>query len=154
MNSRGVCLVIEDDRDIRGLISVIPTRAGFELHAVASGAEGVTAAGDLHPVLVTLDLGLPDIDGHEVAHRIREVSGAPMLFITARAEPDDEMAGMASGAAAYLTKPFRPKQLRELADLLCPAERAVSQGTEPKAPSLGAWWPKPHFKLRLNRQRS
>ncbi|WP_104061331.1 response regulator transcription factor [Arthrobacter sp. 4R501] len=122
MKSRGVVLVIEDDQDIRSLICVILTQMGFDVHAVASGAEGLAAARTLHPVLVTLDLGLPDIDGHEVAHRIRDLSEAPMLFVTAHAEPDDEMASMASGAAAYLTKPFRPKQLMELADMLCPAE--------------------------------
>jgi two-component system OmpR family response regulator len=130
MKSRGVCLVIEDDPDIRGLVSVILTRAGFDVQAAATGAEGIAAAGNLHPALVTLDLGLPDIDGHEVARRVRERSDAPMLFITARAEPYDEMAGMASRASGYLTKPFRPKQLNELIDLLCPAESAKAVNTE------------------------
>ncbi len=121
MKSRGVCLVIEDDQDIRSLICVILTQTGFDVNAVASGAEGLAAAGTLHPVLVTLDLGLPDIDGHEVAHRFRDLSEAPMLFITAHAEPDDEMAGMASGAAAYLTKPFRLRELQDLVHTLAPA---------------------------------
>lgn len=125
MSSRGVCLVIEDDWDIRDLISAILTRAGFEVHAVASGAEGVVAAGDLDPVLVTLDIGLPDMSGHEVALQIRKVSNAPLLFLTGRAGPDDEIAGMASGAAAYLTKPFRLQQLRDTADQLCPVNRAL-----------------------------
>ncbi|WP_426997733.1 response regulator transcription factor [Pseudarthrobacter sp. N5] len=132
MSSRGVCLVIEDDQDIRGLISIILTQTGFDVHAVATGAEGVEAAGSLNPALVTLDLGLPDLDGHEVARRIRPLTDAPMLFITARAERDDEIAGMASGAAAYLTKPFRPKQLRKIADLLCPAERSMSLNSKPQ----------------------
>ena len=125
VSSRGVCLVIEDDWDIRDLISAILTRAGFEVHAVASGAEGVVAAGDLDPVLVTLDIGLPDMSGHEVALQIRKVSNAPLLFLTGRAGPDDEIAGMASGAAAYLTKPFRLQQLRDTADQLCPVNRAL-----------------------------
>ena len=125
MSSRGVCLVIEDDWDIRDLISAILTRAGFEVHAVASGAEGVVAAGDLDPVLVTLDIGLPDMSGHEVALQIRKVSNAPLLFLTGRAGPDDEIAGMVSGAAAYLTKPFRLQQLRDTADQLCPVNRAL-----------------------------
>lgn len=134
MSSRGVCLVIEDDGDIRGLISVILTQAGFEVHAVALGAEGVAAAADLSPVLVTVDIGLPDINGYAVARQIREVSAAPLLFLTARAKSDDEMASMASGAAAYLAKPFRPRRLRELADQLCPIEPAVLQGTESTGP--------------------
>ena len=87
MSSRGVCLVIEDDWDIRDLISAILTRAGFEVHAVASGAEGVVVAGDLDPVLVTLDIGLPDMSGHEVALQIRKVSNAPLLFLTGQGRP-------------------------------------------------------------------
>lgn len=132
MNSLGVCLVIEDDHDIRGLISVVLAAAGFDVHTAGTGAEGIEAAGNLAPVLVTLDLGLPDLDGHEVARLIREITGAPMLYITARAEPEDEMTGMASGAAAYLPKPFRPQQLRDIADRICPAEPVMSRTTEPK----------------------
>ena len=70
---------------------------------------------------MTVDLNLPDMDGLDVARHIRARSQAPMLFITARSEVDDEMAGMASGAAAYLTKPFRIRQLIEVVDQLCPA---------------------------------
>ncbi|WP_251045520.1 response regulator [Arthrobacter sp. ISL-5] len=65
-------------------------------------------------------LNLPDMDGLDVARHIRARSEAPMLFITARAEVDDEMAGMASGAAAYLTKPFHTRQLTEVVNRLCP----------------------------------
>lgn len=132
MSSRGICLVIEDDRDIRGLIDIILTQAGFEVQAVASGAEGIAAARDLDPVLVALDLGLPDIDGHEVARQIRKASKVPLLFLTGRASPGDEIDGMASGA--YLTKPFRPQELRKFADMLCPVDRPVCQGTDPKVP--------------------
>jgi DNA-binding response OmpR family regulator len=93
----------------------------FDVHAVANGAEGVAAAWEHDPVLVTVDLNLPDMDGLDVARHIRARSQAPMLFITARAEADDELTGMASGAAAYLTKPFRPRQLTDVVNHLCPA---------------------------------
>ena len=112
---------MEDDRDIRGLITVILSRAGFEVQVVSTGAEAIAAAGDPAIALVTLDLGLPDMDGHVVARAIRELSKAPLLFLTARSENDDLLAGMASGAAAYLTKPFRPIELRDLALQLSPA---------------------------------
>lgn len=121
LGSRGLCLVIEDDQDIQGLLTLILTRLGFDVHAVGNGAEGVAAAWEHHPVLVTVDLNLPDMDGLDVARHIRARSQAPMLFVTARAEVDDEMAGMASGAGSYLTKPFRPRQLTELVNQLCPA---------------------------------
>lgn len=120
MGKRRICLVIEDNDDIRGLIGMVLARAGFEVRSVATGAEGIAAAADPAVSLVTLDLGLPDMDGHVVARAVRALSSAPLLFITARAEDDDLLAGMASGAAAYLTKPFRAQELRDVANHLCP----------------------------------
>lgn len=114
-----VCLVVEDNADIRGLITLVLTRAGFEVRAVSTGAEGIAAAADPAVSLITLDLGLPDMDGHVVARAIRALSTAPLLFLSARSDSDDVLAGMASGAAAYLTKPFRPRELQELAEELC-----------------------------------
>ncbi|MFC9351522.1 response regulator transcription factor [Arthrobacter sp. NPDC057013] len=101
---------------------------GFAVHAVGKGVEGVAAAWEHHPDLITVDLNLPDIDGLDVAGYIRARSEAPMLFITARAELEDEMAGMASGAAAYLTKPFHPRQLTEAVNQLCPAGPLSAHG--------------------------
>ncbi|TLM82730.1 response regulator transcription factor [Pseudarthrobacter sp. NamE2] len=121
MEKKSVCLVVEDDKDIRGLITVVLSRAGFDVQAVSTGAEAIAAAADPAITLVTLDLGLPDMDGHVVARAIRPLSKAPLLFLTARSEDDDLLAGMASGAAAYLTKPFHPKDLRDLATNLSPA---------------------------------
>ncbi|WP_375134912.1 response regulator transcription factor [Arthrobacter sp. HMWF013] len=99
------------------------TRAGFEVRAVPTGAEGIAAAADPAVSLITLDMGLPDMDGHVVARAVRALNNAPLLFLSARAEDDDVLAGMASGAAAYLTKPFRPKELAEAASRLCPVPR-------------------------------
>jgi len=120
MENRRICLVIEDNDDIRGLIGMVLRRAGFEVRSAATGAEGIAAAADPAVSLVTLDLGLPDMDGHVVARAVRALRSAPLLFITARAEDDDLLAGMASGAAAYLTKPFRAQELRDVANHLCP----------------------------------
>jgi two-component system OmpR family response regulator len=120
MEQQRTCLVVEDNDDIRGLISVVLSRAGFDVKAVGTGAEGIAAAADPAIALVTLDLGLPDMDGHVVARAIRAMSSAPLLFLTARSESDDVLAGMASGAAAYLTKPFHARELKALAEQLCP----------------------------------
>ncbi|MBT2584777.1 response regulator transcription factor [Arthrobacter sp. ISL-95] len=125
MSSQRVCVVIEDDADIRDLIDLILTDAGFEVHAVESGTEGIIAVDRLKPSLITLDLGLPDMDGREAARLIAAMSHAPILMITAFAERDDELHGIASGAKAYLIKPFRPRQLRELALRLSPLELAA-----------------------------
>lgn len=117
MEEQQVCLVIEDDSDIRGLITAVLTRAGFKVLAVGSGADGKAAAAAAGATLslITLDLGLPDIDGRDLSLELRKLSPAPLLFLTARAEDDDVLAGLAAGAAAYLTKPFLPSTLRETA---------------------------------------
>lgn len=134
MEQQRSCLVVEDNDDIRGLISVVLSRAGFVVKAVGTGAEGIAAAADPAIVLVTLDLGLPDMDGHVVARAIRARTSAPLLFLTARSESDDVLAGMASGAAAYLTKPFHPRELKALAEQLCPVP--VVQEPRIAGPSL------------------
>lgn len=125
MNRGRVCLVVEDDEDIRSLIGTVLTRAGFEVRAVRTGAEGIAAAADPAVSLITLDMGLPDMDGHVVARAIGALNNAPIVFLTARAEKDDVLAGKASGAAAYLTKPFRPKELALVAGELCPVPSTV-----------------------------
>jgi DNA-binding response OmpR family regulator len=116
-----MCLVIEDDEDIASLISFILSKGGFDVHVAGTGAAGLEAAAMLNPALVTLDLGLPDIDGLHVAQGLREISAAPILMLTARAQLGDEMDGLSAGASAYLIKPFRPRELMILADRLCPA---------------------------------
>jgi DNA-binding response OmpR family regulator len=144
MNSRS-CLVIEDDQDIRDLLSAILTGMGFTVHAEATGTAGLRAAETLDLDLITLDLGLPDLNGLDVARHLRTLSEAPILMITAWAEPTDELNGVASGADAYLTKPFRPHLLRELVRRLCPPEphlpptarikdTAKSSSTRPASP--------------------
>ena len=120
MNSRGICLIIEDDPDTRSLLCLIFSREGFEVHAEATGAASLLAAERPDLALIALDLGLPDLNGHDVARRIRKLSDAPLLIINAWTEPGDELDGMAAGAAAYLAKPFRTAQLRALVHKLCP----------------------------------
>ena len=119
--SRGICLVIEDDEDIASLVSFVLSNGGFEVHVARTGADGLESAALLNPALITLDLGLPDIDGLHVAQGLRDMTAAPILMLTARARLSDEMDGMSAGASAHLVKPFRPRELRILADRLCPA---------------------------------
>ncbi|WP_181365291.1 response regulator transcription factor [Arthrobacter sp. HMWF013] len=112
MSEARVGLVIEDDQDIRELVRTVLTQAGFEVTVASSGHEGVLAAKTLNPDVITLDLGLPDIDGFEVSRQIREFSDAYIVMLTARADELDTLIGLESGADDYLTKPFRPRELR------------------------------------------
>ncbi|WP_154605128.1 response regulator transcription factor [Arthrobacter sp. AQ5-05] len=112
MDNPRVAVIIEDDEDIRELISVILNQSGFDVHTAKNGAQGVEAVRATKPAIVTLDLGLPDIDGFEVARRIRLFSDAYIIMLTGRADEMDTLLGLETGADDYLTKPFRPRELR------------------------------------------
>jgi len=110
--STRVAVVIEDDADIRNLLQAILGQAGFTTHAAASGAEGIEAIQEHQPILTTLDISLPGIDGFEVARRIRSFSTTYIIMLSARDEEIDTLMGLDAGADDYLTKPFRPRELR------------------------------------------
>ncbi|TLM84170.1 response regulator transcription factor [Pseudarthrobacter sp. NamE5] len=123
-------LVIEDDHDIRELVRTVLSQAGFDVSVASSGAEGVLAAKNINPDVITLDLGLPDIDGFEVSRQIREFSDAYIVMLTARTEELDTLIGLESGADDYLTKPFRPRELRARIAAMMRRPRSVSDPTE------------------------
>lgn len=119
--SRGAVLVIENDEDIAGLITMILTREGFDVCAVGTGAAALRIAPELNPVLVTLEAVLPDTDGLNILRELRKVTRAPLLMVTGRASSTDELNALSAGASFYLTKPFRINDLRSAANDLCPA---------------------------------
>jgi DNA-binding response OmpR family regulator len=105
-------VVIEDDADVRNLLMAILHEAGFTCTAAATGIEGINAVREHHPILTTLDVSLPGIDGFEVARRIRAFSNTYVIMLSARDEEIDTLMGLDAGADDYLTKPFRPRELR------------------------------------------
>ncbi len=111
-SSGRVAVVIEDDADIRNLLTAILTQAGFTCHASSTGAEGIEAVRHHQPIVTTLDISLPGIDGFEVARRIRAFSSTYIIMLSARDEEIDTLMGLDAGADDYLTKPFRPRELR------------------------------------------
>jgi two-component system, OmpR family, response regulator len=112
MSEQRTAVIVEDDLDIRELISTVLSSSGFTVHTASSGMEGVAAIKRHNPDVVTLDLGLPDIDGFEVARQVRRFSDTYIIMLTARAEELDTLLGLETGADDYLTKPFRPRELR------------------------------------------
>ncbi|MDP9801328.1 DNA-binding response OmpR family regulator [Arcanobacterium wilhelmae] len=123
-------VLVEDDAAISGPLVRALTREGYEVVAASSGAEGIAATAA--PVdLVILDLGLPDMDGLDVARRIRHAGLAvPILILTARTEEIDMVVGLDAGADDYVTKPFR------LAELLARV-RALLRRASPSENSVG-----------------
>jgi len=99
-------LLIEDEPDIAFGIRTVLERSGFTVTAPAKGRGGLRAFNRQHPDIVVLDVGLPEMDGWTVLERIREMSEAPVLMLTARGQEADKVRGLRAGADDYLTKPF------------------------------------------------
>jgi DNA-binding response OmpR family regulator len=106
-------LVVEDDREIRGLLRRYLERAGYAVHSTGSGAEAIRLLGAGGVQLVVLDLGLPDVDGLEVlaAARDKAVTEVPVVVLTARSTVEERVRGLRQGADDYVVKPFSPTEL-------------------------------------------
>jgi two-component system, OmpR family, response regulator MprA len=107
----GRILVVEDDEAIADAVRRALRQAGHEVRTAADGVAALEAADEFVPDLVVLDLGLPRLDGVEVAQRLRAESDVPILIPTARAETEDRVTGLDSGADDYLVKPFDLSEL-------------------------------------------
>lgn len=105
-------LVVEDDEDIRALIEFTLSTQGFEVVAVESGLAGVEAVREVEPDLITLDIGLPGIDGIEACRRIRQISDAYVVMITSRDDEIDRLLGLETGADDFISKPFSARELK------------------------------------------
>lgn len=105
-------MVVEDDVDIRELIVFSLESQGFVVTEVGDGREAVDRARADDPDLITLDLGLPGLDGVEVCRRIREFSDCYLMMVTARDEEVDRLIGLETGADDFLAKPFSPRELK------------------------------------------
>lgn len=128
-------MVIEDDADIRFLLEVTLGQAGFTVTTAPTGQAGVDAVRELQPVITTLDISLPDFDGFEVARRIRAFSDTYILMLTGRADEIDTLLGLEAGADDYVTKPFRPREIRARIEALLRRPRAVAGEPAPAAPA-------------------
>ena len=126
MVERGVAVVVEDDDDIRTSLKEVLQQSGFAVFETSSGSEGVKAVREHNPVVVTMDLGLPDFDGIEASRRIRTFSDAYLIIVTGRAEEGDALMGFEAGADDYLTKPFRPRELRARIAAMLRRPRSIS----------------------------
>ncbi|MEH3088620.1 MAG: response regulator transcription factor [Microbacterium arborescens] len=105
-------VVVEDQADIRSLLTAILESSGFEVHGAENGLDAVETIRSVAPDVTTLDVNIPGIDGFEVARRVREFSDTYIIFISAFVEPGDAERGRAAGGDEYLGKPFRPRDLK------------------------------------------
>ncbi|MEO3939764.1 response regulator transcription factor [Paenarthrobacter nicotinovorans] len=127
-------VIIEDDADIRTALEGILAAAGFTVHAFERGLDGVEGVRTRHPDVVTLDLGLGDIDGFEVARQVRLFSDAYIVILSARTQELDTLLGLEAGADDYVTKPFRPREFRYRVEALLRRPRNRTDSQVPHAP--------------------
>ncbi len=134
-------LVVEDDEDVRSLIEFTLSTQGFTVHAVDDGLVAVEEVRTFDPDLVTLDLGLPGIDGIETCRRIRELSDVYIVMITARDDEIDRLLGLETGADDFLSKPFSVRELKARVNALFRRPRrgaGATSATEEPTPTAPA----------------
>ncbi|MFJ8011477.1 response regulator transcription factor [Streptomyces sp. NPDC096339] len=110
--SKGLVLIVEDERHISDVQRLYLAREGFGVHVEADGSAGLAAARRMRPVAIVLDIGLPGMDGIAFCRALRDAGDwTPVLLVTARGEEADRILGLELGADDYLTKPFSPREL-------------------------------------------
>ncbi|MGA7702115.1 MAG: response regulator [Thermoguttaceae bacterium] len=122
-------LVVEDEEDIRELVSYNLLKEGYQVAGVASGEDALSAVEAKTPDLILLDIMLPGLDGLRVCRKLKEdprFQSIPVIMLTAKGEEPDIVAGLNMGADDYVTKPFSPKVL--LARVQAVLRRAEAEG--------------------------
>jgi DNA-binding response OmpR family regulator len=104
-------LLVDDDESLRQVISQYLMQEGYRVITAGSGAEALKLFYSERPAAVLLDLMMPGMDGWEVCARLRELSDAPILLVTARTAQEDKLRGFRLGIDDYLVKPFSLAEL-------------------------------------------
>lgn len=132
-----VALVIDDDEDTVDLLETVLTRAGFQVVTATNGPDGLALALRHRPVLATIDVTMPQMDGLEVTRRVREATDTYIVIISGRSHERDVLAGFDAGADDYIPKPIRPRELQ--ARLAAVARRPLASVSDGSATT--AWAP-------------
>jgi DNA-binding response OmpR family regulator len=104
-------LVVDDEPSIAEIAGDYLRHGGFSVLTASNGVDALALARAQRPDLIVLDLGLPKMDGIEVAKTLRREGDVPIIMLTARIEESDRLAGLELGADDYMTKPFSPREL-------------------------------------------
>jgi two-component system, OmpR family, KDP operon response regulator KdpE len=111
MINEGTILIIDDEAPIRRLLDITLSANGYKISEASTGKEGLALAASVQPVLLILDLGLPDVDGIDILKKLREWYQKPIIILSARNSEEDIVKALDNGANDYLTKPFRTGEL-------------------------------------------
>ncbi len=111
MANSDTILIIDDEVQIRRLLEITLSASGYKISEASDGKEGLIHAATVHPVLIILDLGLPDADGLEILKKLRQWYQKPIIILSVRNSEEDIIKALDNGANDYLTKPFRTGEL-------------------------------------------
>ncbi len=132
-------LVVEDDPKIAHVVKVYLEGAGFRVAHAENGKDALELARSEKPLLIILDLMLPDMQGEELCLRLREIADVPVIMLTAKASEEERIAGFALGADDYVVKPFSPRELAlRVKAVLKRFEKADLSGTTPISYNKGS----------------
>jgi Response regulators consisting of a CheY-like receiver domain and a winged-helix DNA-binding domain len=130
METKGTrILIVDDELQIRRFLRISLTSHGYDVKDVGTGKEALDEVTIFGPNLVILDLGLPDIDGLEVLHNLREWSKVPIIILSAKEQEQAKVLALDSGADDYVTKPFGMGEL--LARIRAGLRHTITVGEEP-----------------------
>lgn len=124
-------VIVEDDADLRHLLVDVLEAAGFSTVSVGNGIDGIQAVLSYQPLITTLDVNMPGLDGIEAARRIRAQSDTYIIMITAMGEEADVVLGLSAGADEYITKPFRPREFRARVEAMLRRPRTAATQQTP-----------------------
>ncbi|MBQ6996766.1 MAG: response regulator transcription factor [Oscillospiraceae bacterium] len=122
-------LVVEDDRNIAGLLQMYLEKEGYKVEIAYDGGEGLAKYRAIRPDLVLLDVMMPVMDGWGVCKAIRAEAQTPIIMLTAKGETDDKVNGLKVGADDYITKPF------EMREVLARVEAVLRRSSGTAAPA-------------------
>lgn len=108
---RKTILVVDDEKEIRNLISIYLTNEGFEVLKAENGIEALKILKDKEVQLIILDVMMPKMDGIETCMQIRKDKNMPIIMLSAKGEDMDKILGLTTGADDYISKPFNPLEL-------------------------------------------
>lgn len=109
--NKPLLLIVDDEPQIRRLLSVTLEANGYRTLAAVTGQEGLVLAAQHRPALVVLDLGLPDMTGQDVLRRLREWSNTPVIILSVQDDESGKVAALDGGADDYVTKPFNAHEV-------------------------------------------
>ncbi|MGG4094513.1 response regulator transcription factor [Paenibacillus lautus] len=128
MNSPKTVLIIEDEQDISRIVNDYLRVQGFSAFITENAGDGLQAVRQRQPDFIILDLTLPDADGIEVCRKLRTLTAAPILILSARSSDTDKVLALGFGADDYMTKPF------SLSELVARVQAHLRRMTDPKLP--------------------